>query len=201
MIKIFGPTPPSEVWIACSGGPDSIFAYSFLSKRKDRKVRLTFFHHGDEASEEALHQVHDFASQRNVDFYWEKISRIKPPKTSPEEHWRNERYKLLNKLPGLVVTGHHLDDAMETWLFSSVHGQPRLIPYQTNNVIRPFLLTEKSQILAWLKKEGLPFHEDPMNLNLRLPRNRIRHNIMPEVKMVNPGFSKVIRKKYLAMGR
>jgi tRNA(Ile)-lysidine synthase len=96
-----------------------------------------------------------------------------------------------------VVTAHHLDDAVETWVFTSLHGESRLIPYSRGNVIRPFLLTPKSELVSWCERRGLAWSEDPSNTDTAYMRNLIRHKILPEALKVNPGLRTVVRKKYL----
>jgi len=125
------------------------------------------------------------------------ISKNKPKEKSWEEYWRDERYKIFHALYYPVVTAHHLNDCMETWIFSSLHGKPKMIPYNNKNVIRPFLATSKQEIVKWACNKKVEFIEDDTNKNTAFPRNRIRHNIIPEALKVNPGLSTVIRKKLL----
>jgi len=93
-----------------------------------------------------------------------------------------------------IITAHHLDDAVETYLFSSFHGTSKTIPYNRKKVIRPFLLTRKSEFEAWCANKNVPYWSDASNKDLRFARNRIRHAIMPEVLRVNPGIHKVVAK-------
>lgn len=175
-----------------------MFAFDFLNSKSYRrgKIELAFFHHGDAPSEEAFLFLTEWASRKSIPLAVAHIASTKPRGLSPEEHWRTERYKFLNSLPGLVVTGHHLDDAVETWVHSCLTGRPKIIPYQTRNVIRPFICTEKSKIEAWCALHKIPFHVDAANGDLRLTRNRIRHKLMPEVLQVNPGIRKVVKRMY-----
>lgn len=197
MIRLFGPTVPDSIFVACSGGVDSMAALSFLANKSYRKVVLAFFHHGTEDSERAL----DFLTKNypfDLDIAAIVISSLdteRPPRKSKEEHWRDERYKFFHSLNGPVVTAHHLDDCVETWMFGAMHGTPKTIPYSNGNVIRPFLTTPKSKLKAWCLKKGVPWLEDESNENVSYARNRIRHNILPEVYKVNPGLRKVVARK------
>jgi tRNA(Ile)-lysidine synthase len=98
------------------------------------------------------------------------------------------------------VTGHHLGDAIETWIFTSLHGESKLIPYSRGNVIRPFLITPKEEIRDWASRRGLSWIEDESNSDPKYMRNLIRMAIVPEALKVNPGLGKVIRKKYELLG-
>jgi tRNA(Ile)-lysidine synthase len=193
MIKITGNIPPSCT-IACSGGVDSIAIADFLSK--SRNIKLAFFHHGTSNSDNGLEVVTEFASSRNLDLTVGRLSRSKSAKESWEEYWRIERYSFLDSLNETIVTGHNLDDLVETWLFYSVHGLPRVIPYRRGLVIRPFLTTRKSEFIDWCTKRNINWFEDLSNKDISYSRNRIRHNILPEALKVNPGLYTVVKKYY-----
>ena len=131
------------------------------------------------------------------------VGRVKGTKgkRSLEEFWRDERYAFFNSMRGdFTITCHHLDDVLETWLMSSFHGAPKLIPYKRNpNIYRPFLMTDRKSLVAYCEKNNIDWIEDPSNKACVHARNRVRHNIIPEVLKVNPGIRKVIRKKLVQM--
>ena len=195
MIKFIGDLP-RKCTIAFSGGIDSVVISDFLLNGK-RDATLAFFHHGTINSERAEEFVRNFAEDRRVPLKVGRINSEKSRGLSPEEFWRNERYAFLDSLGGPVVTGHHLGDAIETWIFTSLHGDSKLIPYSRGNVIRPFLITPKEEIRSWASRRNLSWIEDESNSDPRYMRNRIRMNIVPEALKVNPGLGTVIRKKYL----
>jgi tRNA(Ile)-lysidine synthase len=197
MLKFIGDFP-RKCTIAFSGGIDSVVISDFLLNGK-RDVQLAFFHHGTINSERAEEFVRKFAEERRVPLKVGRINSEKSRGLSPEEFWRNERYAFLESLGGPVVTGHHLGDAIETWIFTSLHGESKLIPYSRGNVIRPFLITPKEEIRSWASRRNLSWIEDESNIDPRYMRNRIRMHIVPEALKVNPGLGTVIRKKYEAM--
>ena len=197
MLKFIGDLP-RKCTIAFSGGIDSVVISDFLLNGK-RDVQLAFFHHGTVNSERAEDFVRKFADERRVPLRIGRINSEKSRGLSPEEFWRNERYAFLDSLGGPVITGHHLGDAIETWIFTSLHGESKLIPYSRGNVIRPFLVTPKEEIRSWASRRNLTWIEDESNGDPRYMRNRIRMNIVPEALKVNPGLGTVIRKKYDAM--
>lgn len=166
-----------------------------------REIELAFFHHGTPVSEEAEKFVKKFASDRALRL---TIGRIDPNITdkglSQEEYWRDQRYAFLDRFEEPVITCHHLDDAVETWIFTSLHGNGKLIPRTRGNVVRPFLITPKSQLIEWAKSRDLEWIEDESNADTRYARNRIRHLIVPEALRINPGLRKTISKKYLDSG-
>jgi len=195
MIKFLGELPRKCV-VAFSGGVDSVAVADFLLNGK-RDVTLAFFHHGTPTSTSAEEFVKEFSRRRGVPLSIGRISRDRAPGVSPEEHWRDERYRFLGIFESPVVTAHHLDDAVETWIFNSLHGKPRLIPRTNRNVIRPFLITPKSELVAWCRRRGLTWAEDDSNSDLKYMRNLIRHRIVPEALKVNPGLNTVVRKMYI----
>ena len=195
MIRILGKIP-NQCTVAFSGGIDSVAVVDFLLKGK-KKVDLAYFHHGTEHSQKAQDFVVDFAEARGLDVKLGRISRDKLLEESQEEYWRNERHKFFSTFVDPVVTAHHLDDAIETWIFTALHGEPKLIPYASGNVIHPFLITPKIEFKSWCDRKGLTWIEDESNCDLRFMRNLIRHKIVPEALKVNPGLHKVIKKKYI----
>lgn len=194
MIRFLGKLPRKCV-IAFSGGIDSVAVTDFLLNGK-RDIHLAFFHHGTETSDEAESFAVSFAKNRGLTLSIGRISREKSVKESQEEFWREERYRFLGTYNYPVVTAHHLNDAVETWIFNSLHGNPRLIPYKRDNVIRPFLITPKSELVGWAEKRNLRWVEDKSNNDLKYMRNLIRHRIVPEAMVINPGLDTVVKKMY-----
>lgn len=190
MIKLLFPVP-RNITIAFSGGVDSVAAVDFLNK--NHEVSCAFFHHGTENSERALKFVEKFCADRSLPLYLGFINKQKPDHKSMEEHWRDERYKFLRKF-GTVVTAHHLNDCVETYIWSALHGEPKVIPYTRNNVIRPFLLTPKSELISWCERKGLEWCQDTSNDDDSYMRNYIRKHVIPHTYHVNPGIEKVVKR-------
>ena len=195
MIKLLVPLPKT-ITIACSGGVDSMAAVDFLSRKHD--VTVAFYHHGTQTSDEACEFVAKYCTDKNIPMVFGFIdNKFKPKNKSQEEYWRNERYKFFKELDMPVVTAHHLDDCVETWIMSSLHGCGKIIPYRHANVIRPFRLTSKQDFMNYAKMHDVPFITDESNMDTSFDRNYIRNEMMPHVLRINPGISKVISKKIL----
>jgi len=182
---------PKQVTVAFSGGVDSVAVVDFLSKKHD--VTCAFFHHGTDNSERALKFVSHFCSDRNFPMFLGILNRDKPSDMSYEEFWREERYQYLSTL-GPVITAHHLDDCVETYLWSAMHGKPKVPKLVRGNVIRPFLTTPKSEFIDWCKRKDLEWCEDLSNEDERYTRNYIRKNLVPHAFKVNPGLYKTVKK-------
>jgi tRNA(Ile)-lysidine synthase len=195
MIRILGKIP-NDVVVACSGGPDSMAIVDFLLKGR-KNVTIAYFDHGTAHGSDAGRFIFDFCRERNIPLITGAMLAPKPSNKSQEEHWRDERYKWLNSILGCVITGHHLDDAVEWYLFTSLHGNARLIPYRRSSVIRPFLTTPKSEFINWCNRNNVKYLTDPGNHDEKFMRSIIRHTIVPQCLRVNPGLRKVIKKKII----
>lgn len=184
--------------LACSGGVDSMAIADFY-KKGNKNFTIAYFNHGTAQAS----KMHDFtkawAVKNSISFVTGEFSRDKKKEESWEEFWRNERYDWLKSFKRPIVTCHHLDDVVETWIFSSLHGNPKVIAPINDQVLRPFMLNTKAQLKDWCVNNKVEWLEDLSNQDTHYPRNRIRHNIVPEAMLINPGLHKVMRKKILAL--
>lgn len=196
MIRLLNKIPRTKLYLACSGGADSMSALSFL-RSGGHDVEVLHFDHGTEFGTKARKFLQDFCKDNDIII---NIGTIQAPKLSSqswEEYWRDERYKFFSQYSAPIVMVHNLNDQMEQWIFTSMHGNPRLIPYRRNNIIRPFILNLKDELVSWCIKKQVPWIEDPSNEDCKYARNQIRHKILPEALKINPGLAKVIKKKII----
>lgn len=104
--------------------------------------------------------------------------------------WFNELLEE-NKLDYLL-TAHHLDDSLETFLinFSRGTGLDGLtgIPQLNEKVVRPLLNFSRNDIEAYAKENNIEWREDSSNASDKYLRNKLRHDIVPVLKTLNPGF-------------
>jgi tRNA(Ile)-lysidine synthase len=191
MIKLLNNIPKEEFGIAVSGGIDSMAALDFLIRGK-HKPNVIHFNHNTEHGHKAEEFIVDYCNKNNLKFYIGRTD-IKPV-SNKEKIWSDLRYEFFSKFDFPIITCHHLDDCVETYIFSMLRGFQSVIPYKRGNVIRPFLLNEKSDFVKWCYNKNVPFIEDESNYSLDHMRNRIRHNIVPESLKVNPGLKTVVRK-------
>lgn len=166
--------------------------------RGGRAPTVIFFDHGIPEDQPGLEVVKRTCARHGLTLLIPKITRERAPGESQEEFWRKERYQYLWNCGMPVLTGHHLGDVIETWLFSCINGTPSLIPYNTNNIYRPLLTTSKMELFEWATQYKVEWHDDELNNDLRFARCRIRHNIVPEVLQINPGLGKMLAKKLRA---
>tara|TARA_Y100000310_G_scaffold315221_1_gene365526 strand:- start:920 stop:1528 length:609 start_codon:yes stop_codon:yes gene_type:complete len=196
MIRIIGKIP-RNVTIACSSGIDSMVITHFLQQGK-RNIKLAYFNHDTAHSRIAEDFVTEYAEKNKLTLLKGRVQGTKG-KRSLEEFWRHERYNFLESInSNFIITCHHLDDCVETWLMSSFHGQGKLIPYKRNkNIYRPFLMTSKKTLRDYADRKSIEWVEDPSNQLTNFMRNHVRNKVVPEVLVVNPGIRTTIRKKLI----
>ena len=197
MLKLQGKLP-REIYVACSGGVDSMAAVDFL--RRNHDVFVLHFNHGTAHGKRAIEFVGNYCTDNDIPFLTNQPHaewHDKDPRESKEEYWRRIRYDWLERCTNRqVVTAHHLDDCVETWVWSSMHGTGKIIPYSRNDrILRPFRLTRKRDFHMWCGMKNVPWIEDESNLDTAYTRNYIRNEMMTNVLKVNPGIHKTIAKK------
>jgi tRNA(Ile)-lysidine synthase len=191
MIKVLGQIPKGEFGIACSGGVDSMAILDFLAKGR-YNPHVIYFNHNTEHGNLAEKFITEYCSNNNLNLF---VGRTElKPTSNKEKIWSDLRYEFFSKFDFPIMTCHHLDDCVETYIFSCLRGFQSVIPYSKGNVIRPFLLNEKSVFENWCKQKMIPFIQDESNDCLDYSRNRIRHQIIPESLLVNPGLKTVVKK-------
>lgn len=190
MIRILNKIP-SNVGIACSGGVDSMAILDFLLNGR-YNPHVLYFNHNTKHGDDAEKFLKEYCESKNLKL---TIGRTDlKPKSNKEKVWSDLRYEFFSQFDFPIITGHHLDDCVETYLFSCMRGFQSVIPYSRGNVIRPFLLNEKKVFESWCERKDVPFIQDGSNFSLDHTRNRIRHKIIPEALKVNSGLKTTIRK-------
>ena len=193
LIKMQGKLP-RKVNVAVSGGVDSMVALDFL-KRK-HAVEVIHFNHGTAHSAEAQAFVERYCNDNGIKINIGRTKQTPPLGRSRECWWREKRYEFFDKHKDYpLITGHNLDDCVETWIFSSLNGTGKIVPYRRNHVVRPFRQTRKRDLELWANLNNVPYITDPSNKDIGFNRNYIRHQLMPHALMVNPGLFKMISKK------
>lgn len=198
MLKVLVPLPKT-IFVAVSSGVDSMVALDFLARRHD--VTALYFDHGDGALEHSVVQA--YCTKIGVPLFYGTVLRSKHKDESLEEYWRAERYRFFKSMhddhiPTDVVTAHHLGDAVETWIWSALNGQPTLPHIRRDHIVRPFLSTPKANLYDWAVRHNVPWMEDPTNLDASKTRNYIRSQ-MHVFEQINPGLDTMVKKKVIQM--
>ena len=89
-----------------------------------------------------------------------------------------------------ILTAHHADDNLETFLIHLVRGTGLEgltgIPAHNDKIIRPFLIFSRQEIEDYANQNNIEWREDSSNASDKYLRNKIRHNLVPILKEFNP---------------
>ncbi|WP_299128966.1 tRNA lysidine(34) synthetase TilS [uncultured Winogradskyella sp.] len=108
---------------------------------------------------------------------------------------RELRYDWFNDLAqhldfDYILTAHHADDNLETFLINFTRGTGLNgltgIPEINENIVRPLLKFSRAQIETYAKASDINWREDSSNSSRKYLRNKLRHNVVPILKEINP---------------
>lgn len=194
----------SPVITGVSGGADSIclfFVLQEITQRLGCSFSAVHVHHGIRGEEADLDEafVRQICEEQGVPlrvFHGDVPDLARKEHLSLEEAGRRFRYACLEEAAGddpdtRIAVAHHLDDQCETVLMnllrgSSIHGMCGM-PVKRGRIIRPLLCADRSEIEAFLERNGLNFRTDESNFSTDYTRNRIRLELLPYLrKQINP---------------
>lgn len=190
----------SRILVALSGGSDSV-ALLHLCRRaaSERRIEVAACH--------VHHHVREAEADRDVQFCIDLCHRLgvslavrdldpeNPKGRSPEEWWREQRYRLLEEQRremgfDHVATAHTKDDQAETFLLKLLRGSgPRGlagIRRCAGRVIRPLLGVEREKLQDFLVEAGERWVEDSTNRGTEAPRGWVRWVLLPLLETRNP---------------
>ena len=103
-----------------------------------------------------------------------------------------------------ICVAHHRDDSVETVLLNLVRGTGlrglRGIQPRNGNIIRPLLSLSREDIVQYLGALGESYVIDSTNLHNDVKRNKIRLDVMPLLRELNPSVSQSIFESSLRVG-
>ncbi len=89
-----------------------------------------------------------------------------------------------------VLTAHHADDNLETFLINFTRGTGLEgltgIPIINGKFVRPLLPFSRENIETYAKENHLKWRDDSSNASTKYMRNKLRHNVIPILKEINP---------------
>lgn len=192
---------PRSIVVAVSGGPDSMALLSFCMRgRKD--ITVLHVDHKTEHAKEARVFVEKFCKDNALKLV---IGDIVNVEGHNENAWREQRlgfYKTLATNQGLyVATAHHLDDLVEWYLLSAIHGKPNFMKPadEEYKLIKPFLFTEKEDLISWCDRFDVPYVIDPTNIGNDNSRAILRSSVIPTLLKIHPGMKTSIKNKALTL--
>ena len=191
----------AKMLIAVSGGLDSMVLLDLISKTNIEfaVAHCNFQLRGDE-SEGDENFVKSYCNENSIQGFFQKFDTkqfAEDEKLSIQVAARKLRYEwfyelLVTENFDFVATAHHLDDQLETFLihFSRGTGLDGLtgIPSQKDKIIRPLLTFSRAEIATFANENNLKWREDSSNASDKYVRNKIRHQVVPILKELNPSF-------------
>ena len=193
-----------KIVVAVSGGPDSMCLLDTLYRLKDElefSILVAHVNHGIRIeSDSEKEYVEKYCKERNIPFFYLKVDvpkLSKEKKISEETCGRMVRYDFFEKVrqennADLIAVAHNLNDNIETILLNQIRGcgLKGLIgmDFKFNNIIRPLLTIEKKDILVYNNELELHPCFDKTNEEDIYLRNKIRLQLIPYLKELNPNF-------------
>jgi tRNA(Ile)-lysidine synthase len=195
VIELLSEEQKCPVGIACSGGLDSLclLLLSYFHFPKNSFIVLHFNHglRGEESDgDEAF--VHKVAAALGLVFFSAK----RPPNVrSSEADLRRDRYAffediLLQEGGRCLLLGHHWDDVCESWIMRMARGAslevlispPAIQSVGSYRRLRPLIHLERKYLEEAMRQSRIPWREDSSNRGDAYLRNRIRHDLIPEME-------------------
>ena len=196
-----------KILLAISGGVDSvILAYLFSALKIDFILAHCNFRLRGKDADDDEQFVKKLAQQLNVSEYtiaFDTEEYAKEHKISIQMAARELRYDWFENIRkekklDLIATAHHLDDNLETFLINFVRGTGLNgltgIPEIKGNIIRPLLVFSREQIEEYAAINSILWREDRSNAKTAYQRNKIRHQIVPVLKEMNPNLLSTFKK-------
>ncbi|HSJ37485.1 MAG TPA: tRNA lysidine(34) synthetase TilS [Planococcus sp. (in: firmicutes)] len=200
-----------HVLLGCSGGIDSMVLLHYLKTHEAvlsitvEAVHINHMLRGEESIEDRLF-TENTCKQWGIPCHSRDIPIpviLEKAGGNKQQVCRQERYSYFEEVMERTgatkfATAHHADDQLETILMSGLRGtlqsgsfgMPSSRPFGKGMLIRPLLSVTKQEIAAYASENAVPFREDPSNAENHYTRNRIRKNVVPELKKENADVSK-----------
>lgn len=188
-----------KLLIAFSGGVDSVVLCDLLTKAGYHfdLAHCNFQLRGTEANNDTsfCETYAKLIHAKCQTIYFDTKNYAIDHKLSIQMAARELRYKWFKELISehgytYLLTAHHANDNAETLFVNLTRGTGikglQGIPEKQNNTIRPLLFATKEMIKNYADKHNIQFREDSSNQEVKYKRNFIRHQIIPELKKLNP---------------
>lgn len=193
--------------LAVSGGADSVALLRSMVEAAPQiglVLSVIHVHHGirGRAADEDAAFVEALAARHGLSFH---LHRVDTPAHAERQHEtleeaaRHLRYAVFRelmkeKLADAVATAHTLDDQAETVLLKLLRGAwteglsgiHPVVTFPEGIVLRPLLEVRRAQIETWLHEMDQPWCEDVTNRDTAFLRNRVRHELLPQLASYNP---------------
>lgn len=193
--------------LTCSGGLDStVLTYLCHESNMDFALaHCNFGLRGGESNEDEQF-VRELANDLEKPVFvthFDTLGYVNQNKVSVQMAARELRYTWFRKIQqendiSILVTAHHADDDLETFLINLSRGTGidglSGIPSKTDSICRPLLQFSRQQLLDYAENKGIKWREDKSNRDTKYLRNKIRLEIIPTFKELHPTFLENFKK-------
>ena len=190
-----------KLLLATSGGIDSmVLVHLFHQLKFQIAIAHCNFNLRGNESDADENFVKQYAQENQIPFHTISFQTEKyaiENKLSIQLAARKLRYEWFNEVLSIenydyITTAHHLDDEIETFLINLTRGTGLEgltgIPSQNDKIIRPLLQFSREQIETFSKENHIKWREDSSNASNKYLRNKLRHDVVPVLKELNPSF-------------
>lgn len=189
--------PQKRYLVAVSGGADSMVAATlFHEAGLHFAIAHCNFHLRGSDSDRDMHFVQEVATRWQVPLYLQEFDTIALQQNSGksvEMIARELRYMWFSEIANdydFIVTAHQSTDATETMLLNLCRGTGLKglcgIPPINGKIIRPLLPFTAQEIRQYAENHHIEYMVDITNSDEEISRNRIRHNVIPQLETINP---------------
>ena len=195
----------SKILLAISGGIDSVCLADLLIRSG---YNVEFAHCNFKLREEESDQdeifVSDLANKNKIPFHhisFDTNHYALSNKLSIQMAARELRYEWFEKVrreisADYIAIAHNQNDNIETFFINLINGTGlkglRAIQNKNNFIVRPLMFASRNQIEEYVKSKSLNFREDSSNKSKKYQRNKVRHDLMPLLKQINPSIENTI---------
>ena len=199
-----------NIVVGVSGGPDSMaLLFTLIQIRENLNININVAHINHmirEESKEEKKYIQEYCKNNDINFYLKEedvSTNSKINKQGIEEYSRNIRYEFFKEVltktnSNKILTAHNLDDNIETVLLNIIRGTSLKglcgIEDVSENLIRPLLSFEKTEILEFCKTNNIKYYIDKTNLETIYTRNKVRLDLIPKLEEYNMSFKKSMNK-------
>ncbi|MBL7980528.1 MAG: tRNA lysidine(34) synthetase TilS [Flavobacteriales bacterium] len=212
-IRSHGLLPPAApVWVAVSGGVDSMVLLHVLWSL-GHPVKAVHIDHGLRGveSDADAQLVRSYCGSLGVPLVVERVDVKAHAATtgfSTQMAARALRYEVFKRCteegPVVLAMAHHADDAVETFFIQALQGMGARgragIPMRSGPFIRPLLEVDRASIHQYALQYAVPFREDASNRDPVYLRSRVRHELLPLLESMRAG-SRTVMQRDMVLAR